>query len=318
MAEPGTYTNPVYGRYLADPFILPWEGSFYAYGTGREIEGRVFEVLRSEDLVDWKCLGGAIDPRASSLYEDWWAPEVAVWQNTFYMYHSAGIGDKHHKLRVAVAQQPGGPFIDLGKVLTPGEPFAIDAHPFRDDDGAMYMYYARDFLEGDRVGTALVVDRMTDMLTLEGSPQTVLRASADWQLFLADRPMYGSVYDWYTLEGPFVVKRQGKYYCFYSGGAWEQPNYGVSYAVADSPMGPFLEENSEEPRILKSVPGKVVGPGHTCIVQGPDGNDYIAYHAWNQRRTVRRLCIDRLFWTPDGPRCEGPTYTPQPVPRRFD
>ena len=27
----------------------------------------------------------------------------------------------------------------------------------------------------------------------------------------------------------------------------------------------------------------------------------------------RRLCIDRLEWTPDGPRCAGPTYTPQSI-----
>lgn len=318
MAKGETYTNPVYGRYFADPFILRWDGSYYAYGTGREINGRVFEVLRSEDLVHWTSLGGAIEPRAGAFYEDWWAPEVAVSDGTFYMYHSAGIGDKAHKLRVAVAEQPQGPFIDPGHVLTPNEPFAIDAHPFRDDDGTMYMYYARDFLDGDKVGTALVVDRMPDMLALEGNPKTVLRAAAEWQLFLRNRPMYDSVYDWYTLEGPFVVKRQGRYYCFYSGGAWEEPNYGVSYAVADSPIGPFVEEPGEMPKILKSIPGKVVGPGHTSITQGPDGLDYIAYHAWNTQRSARRLCIDRLIWTAEGPRCDGPTFSPQPVPGRFD
>jgi hypothetical protein len=30
---------------------------------------------------------------------------------------------------------------------------------------------------------------------------------------------------------------------------------------------------------------------------------------------VRQLCIDRLDWTPQGPRLRGPTYTPQPVPK---
>jgi len=32
---------------------------------------------------------------------------------------------------------------------------------------------------------------------------------------------------------------------------------------------------------------------------------------------VRQLCIDRLAWTPEGPRCVGPTTTPQPRPRRL-
>ena len=32
------------------------------------------------------------------------------------------------------------------------------------------------------------------------------------------------------------------------------------------------------------------------------------------RNATLALCLDRLAWTPDGPRCVGPTYTPQPLP----
>jgi len=44
--------------------------------------------------------------------------------------------------------------------------------------------------------------------------------------------MYGRVWDWHTLEGPFVRKHDGRYYCFYSGGRWETESYGVDYGVA--------------------------------------------------------------------------------------
>ncbi len=75
-------------------------------------------------------------------------------------------------------------------VLTPDDdPFTIDAHPFRGDDGQWYLYYARDFLDGDRPGTALMVDRMLDPLTLAGERRTVLRASADWQILKRERPI---------------------------------------------------------------------------------------------------------------------------------
>jgi hypothetical protein len=47
--------------------------------------------------------------------------------------------------------------------------------------------------------------------------------------------MYGNVYDWHTVEGAAVLYRDGHYYCFYSGGAWEKENYGVSYVVARHP-----------------------------------------------------------------------------------
>jgi hypothetical protein len=30
---------------------------------------------------------------------------------------------------------------------------------------------------------------------------------------------------------------------------------------------------------------------------------------------MRWMCVDKLMWTPDGPRCQGPTAEPQPLPR---
>jgi hypothetical protein len=134
---------------------------------------------------------------------------------------------------------PVGPYVDLGLDLTPDERFAIDPHPFQDVDGSWYLFYARDVLEGDRVGTMLAVDRLDDMTRLRGEPRTILTPTDDWQIFLRDREMYGQVYDWHTLEGPFVRRHDGRYWCFYSGGSWLEPSYGVGVVVADSPLGPW-------------------------------------------------------------------------------
>lgn len=310
-----SYTNPVYGGYFADPFVLEYGGMYYAYGTGGvQPDGRVVEVLQSPNLVDWTSLGGALEPLSLDQKLDYWAPEVAHSGDRFYMYYSAGVGDKGHALRVASATQPQGPFWDMGLVLTPDEPFAIDPSPFRDDDGQWYLFYAKDFLDGERVGTALVVDRLRSMTRLEGAPRTVLRASADWQIYQRQRPMYGGVHDWHTLEGPFVVKRGGRYYCFFSGGNWQEASYGVSYAVADHPLGPWLEPHPGAPAILKTLPGTVIGPGHNSVVRGPGDQDYLVYHAWDPAKTARRMCIDRLLWTPEGPHTDGPSFTPQPAP----
>ncbi len=309
-----TYTNPVYPHYFADPFVLEHKGFYYAFGTGAgATDGLAFEVLVSNDLVHWTSKGGALEPLGHQAL-DYWAPEVAFFDGAFYMYYSAGTGDVGHQVRVAKSEHPEGPYRDMGLVLTPNEPFSIDANPFQDDDGRWYLFYARDFLDGDRPGTALVVDKMFDMTRLEGRPQTVLRASQDWQLFQAERQMYGATYDWHTLEGPFVVKHDGRYYCFYSGGAWQKPNYGVGYAVADHPLGPWTEPVSSEPLVLKSVPGRVVGPGHNSVVRGPDGHDYLVYHAWDAAQTARRMCIDRIDWTKDGPRAK-PSFTVQSMLR---
>ncbi len=313
---PVRFTNPVHPGYFADPFVLAVDGGFVAYGTGSAPGGRQFEVLRSEDLVGWRSVGGALEPLGESWATDYWAPEVAVEGDTFFMYYSAGTGDRGHRLRVASASAPEGPFVDRGVVLTPRERFAIDPHPFRDDDGQWYLYFAHDVLEGDRVGTTIAVDRLVDMTQLAGEQRTLLRASHDWQLFRRAREMYGRVYDWHTLEGPFVRKRDGRYYLFYSGGAWEEPGYGVAYAVADSPLGPFREPRTG-PTVLQTVPGEVLGPGHNSVVRGPDGEDWIAYHAWDPAATRRQMWIDRLAWGPDGPERSGPTQGGQAGPGRL-
>jgi len=216
-----TYVNPVYPDTMADPFVLKHEGHYYAYGTAPGgPDGKRFPVLGSPNLVDWQLLGYALVPPGG---HDFWAPEVAYSNGKFYMYYSAqGIDGRDHQLRVAVSASPAGPFIDCGRVLVPDQPFSIDPHPFKDADGQWYLYYSIDFLEreGDyRVGTGIVVDRMVDMTTLAGEPQVVVRPHADWHLFLAQREMYGAVYDWHTIEGAALQVRNGKYYCFYSGGA---------------------------------------------------------------------------------------------------
>jgi beta-xylosidase len=310
------FTNPVYDGYFADPFVLRHGNHYYAFGTNDQVDAtHAFEVLRSTDLVNWTSLGRALPTVEGRRACDHWAPEVAQHDGRFYMYYSAGVEDREHGLRVAVADRPEGPYEHNGGVLTPNERFAIDASPFRDDDGQWYLFYARDSLEGERVGTSLVVDRLVEMDRLAGEPIPVLFATADWQLFLRQRPMYGGTHDWHTLEGPFVVKRLGRYWCLYSGGAWTSAGYGVSYAVADHPLGPFAEPAADGPTVLRTRPDEVIGPGHNSVVVGPDGRDYIVYHAWDPEHTGRRMFIDRLDWTPDGPRTDGPTITAQPVPQ---
>jgi beta-xylosidase len=311
-----TFTNPVWPGYFADPFVLRVGDHYFAYGTNdAEASGKAFEILESPDLVHWRSVGRALDAVDGLDARDHWAPEVAQRDGLFYMYFSAGVEDREHRIRLAVADRPEGPFAYHGVVLTPDEPFAIDANPFRDDDGQWYLYYAHDVLDGDRVGTSLAVDRMLDMETLAGEGRTILRATADWQIFQRDREMYGQTYDWHTVEGAHVLKRYGRYWCLYSGGAWNGPTYGASWAVADDPLGPFTDVGTGRPALLRTVEGKVHGPGHNSVVTTPEGVDYIVYHAWDPARTARQMYIDRLDWTPDGPTTVGPTITPQPIPR---
>lgn len=306
---------PVLNDYFADPFVWEFGGEYFAIGTGeREATGHpsemVFPLLRSIDFVNWRRAGRALLRPDHSLGTNFWAPEVAFHDGKFYLYYSVGFEDKKHQLRVATSDTPLGPYQDVDHALIDLTicPFAIDAHPFRDDDGQWYLFFARDFLDmegGARVGTGLAVSRLNSMTELEHAGRVVLRAHHDWQRFETNRSIYGGTFDWHTLEGPFVRKHAGRYYCFYSAGRWENETYGVDYAVANHVLGPYSDEgNDSGPRVLHTIPGELIGPGHNSIVRGPDGEDWIVYHAWDARLTARRMFIDHLVWTSDGPRCE--------------
>lgn len=312
--------NPAYGSYFADPFVWKSQEVYYAIGTG-ELEasgrslGKAFPVLQSTDFLQWKFASSALVRPNPALGNNFWAPEVAIAGDKFYLYYSVGHGDKHHQLRVAVSDAPQGPYRDAGKTLIdPAQcPFAIDPHPFHDEDGQWYLFYARDFLEASgtsRPGTALAMRRMKSMTELDPEEHVVLRANRDWQRFQNPREMYGRIWDWHTLEGPFVRKHDGRYYCFYSGGRWQNDTYGVDYGVADHVLGPYSDTGNESgPRVLSTVPAHVIGPGHNSITVGPDEQtEYIVYHAWDKDMKARQMFIDKLIWTNDGPRCDGPTW----------
>ncbi|HZR16296.1 MAG TPA: glycoside hydrolase family 43 protein [Verrucomicrobiae bacterium] len=310
--------RPVYDGYFADPFIWQHRGVYYAVGTGaREASGhtagQIFPLLRSDDFVKWHLQGDALIAPDPALGDTFWAPAVAFAAGTFYLYYSVGHGDKRHQLRVAESSSPEGPYKDSGKTLVDPKltPFAIDPHPFEDIDGQWYLFYACDFLdltEKVRAGTALMASRMTSMTELEDSRHSILRARSDWQRFQLSRPMYGTVWDWHTLEGPCLVRHQNRYYCFYSGGRWENDTYGVDYGVSASILGPYSDQGSEAgPRVLRTIPHRLIGPGHNSWIVGPDGCEYLVFHAWDEPMTARRMFLQKLLWTTQGPRAEHST-----------
>jgi beta-xylosidase len=136
---------------------------------------------------------------------------------------------------------------------------------------------------GNPSGPIRVQELTADGLAFRGPPSEVLRNDLDWEGRL--------------VEAPSVVKRRGRYYLFYSGGAYDTPGYALGVARSTSPTGPF--EKRGEP-ILRT--GKRwQGPGHNCIVTLED-SDYILYHAWEgaRFRDVRPCLLDRVTWGDEG------------------
>lgn len=308
-----TYLNPVYPRSFPDPFVLKFRGEYFAYCTDFWHDGRVFGVLRSRDLVTWTEVGGALEKLETDA-PFYWAPEVTYANGKFYLYYSVG-NEALMEMRVAVSDRPDGGFVDSGTRLTT-EDFAIDGHVFIDDTGEKYFFYATDFLEHTHIGTGTVVDKMTDFFTLEGKPRPVTRAKYDWQVYDPDRKEKGGV-RWHTVEGTYILKRKGIYYEMFSGGNWQNITYGVSFAVTDDiardeEWTQFSDGEKTFP-ILRTIPEKVVGPGHNSVARGVNNRElYCVYHRWTEHGRV--LSIDRMDFAGARIFIKGATTTPQIAP----
>lgn len=315
------YTNPVYPHDFPDPFVMKTDDEFWGYCTGFQPDGGVFGIIHSADLVHWDYIGSAMQPIAGN-HPCYWAPEVVdngkgerkSGTPRFLMYYSVG-NEETMNIRVAGSDLPQGPFRDLDVMLTK-EPFAIDPHVFIEDNGSRYLFYATDFLTHTHIGTGTAVDRMIDPLTLEGNPEPVTRARYEWQVYDPNRASKGGV-KWHTVEGPFVLKHNGNYYQMFSGGNWQNLTYGVSYAVSDKiKPGHEWTQHADGSRvlpILRTIPDKVIGPGHNSVITGPDGKQlFCVYHVWHNG--VRAMCIDRMEWVGDDLIIHGPTTTEQPSP----
>ncbi len=302
------YKNPLNVYKVADPFILFYKGKYYLYATSERGAGPQggFEVWESNNLVDWIYRGWVYESNENSWGKDsFWAPEVLYKNGKFYLFYSArGYIKEKKTLRIclAVSNSPLGPFKDLKAPLFDFGYATIDAHPFVDDDGKIYLYFSRDVSENP-TSDIYVVRLSENLLSTIGEPIFLTSPTQLWER--------NSKWN----EGPFVVKYNKKYYLFYSANFFASPEYSVGYAVSNSPLGPFIKA-SENPILRKTE--YVSGPGHNSVVKTPDGREYfIIYHTQMKKEGthLRQLAIDRLVFTPDEKvKVIGPTNTPQPFP----
>ena len=268
---------------LADPYVLEYEGIFYAYGTHAR-DG--ITVYRSKDLKHWEgpC-GNAENNLALHKNDSWgkrkfWAPEVYPYGDGFIMTFSV---DTH--TAIAYSDSPLGPFKQE-------EPFSvyipdfdnIDSHIFIDDDGQAYLYWVWwRFGRGNEIWVSKL---SPDLKTMVGKPHACLHATdGTWEVVPLDN---GEIHR--VAEGPFILKHNGKYYLTYSCNHYISHDYAVGYAVSDSPLGPW--ERYEGNPILRKHKG-YVGTGHHSFLTTSKGDTYIIYHVHHSTDKVspRRMLI---------------------------
>jgi beta-xylosidase len=286
------YTNPITrdtSLSMRDYCIIKVGKQWYCTGTSNPVwtgYNPGVRLLVSDDLIHWRRHSWLID--ASKLPEDcpyngrFWAPEIHFIKNKFWLTVNSGKvtvddpkGMKTHSIWLFVSEQVTGPYKLVKGPLTPQ--YNNDATLFEDEDVQTYLYCSGnglfqakiDLPSGKLIGS---IQKFLDKKD-PGNP--------DW--------MVGGI------EAPFVVKRDGTYFMFFS--SWTR-GYEVGLLKSKSPLGPWKLASYEpifgtrkkgyRPELAVSggyanlkfqdTEDPYCETGHNALFEGPDGKLWSSCH----------------------------------------
>jgi beta-xylosidase len=287
--KPSGYSgNPLFPGWYADPEAIIFGKEYWIFPTfSAPYEKQVFlDAFSSSNLIKWKKHERVIDTSVVTWAKKaMWAPSIIQKDKQYFLFFAANdiqSNNEYGGIGVAVSSSPGGPYKDyLGKPLIDqfhngAQP--IDQFVFRDDDGQVYMYYG-----GWRhCNLAKLNDQLNGFVPF------------------ADGTQFREITPEGYVEGPFVFKRNGKYYFMWSEGGWTGPDYSVAYAIANHPAGPFKRIG----KILQQDPAIATGAGHHSVISIP-GKDtfFIVYHRrplTEKDGNSRETCIDEMKFDDQG------------------
>lgn len=282
--------NPFVDGWYADPDTEIYDGLYWVYPTSsyNYEEQTYLDAFSSPDLINWtKHPNILTTSNVSWATQAVWAPAPISRNGKYYIYFGAndiqeddtttigGIG-------VAVSDSPDGPYVDaigsplIGQYHNGAQP--IDQDVFIDDDGQAYIYYGGH----SHANVALLNE---DMISIGTFP---------------DGTQFKEITPTNYVEGAQMIKRNGTYYMMWSEGGWTGPDYAVSYAMADSPLGPF----ERKAKILQQDLAVATGSGHNGVINVPDTDIwYIVYHRrplGDDNGNHRQLAYDRMYFNEDG------------------
>lgn len=335
------YTNPITRDTtisMRDHFIIKVDSLWYCVGTSNPVwEGPNpgIRLLVSNDLLNWEHHSWLID--ASKLPEDspyngrFWAPEIHYIQGKYWMTINSGKvtnedpkGMSTHRVWLFSSDDVTGPYALVNEEpLTPQ--YNNDATLFEDEDGETYFYCSGDGLWQAKIDLSsgkltTPIEKFLDKKQ-EGWPE--------W--------MQGGI------EGPFVLKRDGTYFMFFS--TWTR-GYEVALLKSENPLGPW-ELVDDEP--IFGTRKKYYRPelaqqggydhlefddtqdpyqetGHNALFIGPDGNLWSSCHyfmdeqrpypysqTFEEWERIPQMGYEPIYYENGRFYIKGPTWTEQVI-----
>jgi arabinan endo-1,5-alpha-L-arabinosidase len=303
-----------------DPVMAKDGNKYYVFSTGPGIT-----FYSSTDMTSWKPEGPVFlkqptwaKKAAPSFDGHIWAPDISFHNGKYYLYYSvSGFGKNTSGIGVTTnatldPRAKDYKWQDQGMVVqsVPGRDNwnAIDPNLVEDDQGAPWMAF------GSFWGGIKLV-KLADNRTKLAEPQ-------QWHTIAQrERPAFTPETEAgpAEIEGPHILKKNGKYYLFVSWGLCcrkAESTYNVVVGRADKVTGPYLDKTGKD--MAQGGGSLVIGPdkdwkgvGHNSAYT-IDGKDYMVLHAYETADNyLQKLKILPMTWDKDG----WPVVDPQDLNR---
>jgi xylan 1,4-beta-xylosidase len=258
--EPLTFCNPITlnigserARRAGEPVVVLHQDDYYLFITG----GRGYWY--SDNMRDWTYVEAPDFPGG--------CPAVISDGETLY-----ASGDKSRRDVFASTDPKNGVW---NKVGTYDREYG-DADLFLNDDGRFYMYWGWSQILPFQV---VELDPNNNFSEI-GEPVTLFFGNEEahgWERrrkgdvifnFFSHRPYFPEESPW--IEGPWMIKHNGKYYLQYAAIGLEFSTYSHGVYVGDNPLGPF-EYSPHNPLTFKTT-GFLPGAGHGSTFHDKNGD----------------------------------------------
>ncbi|ARV15667.1 glycoside hydrolase family 43 protein [Polaribacter sp. SA4-12] len=296
-----TFLNPILKGFYPDPSICKVDNSYYlinstfAYFPG-------IPVFKSDDLVNWKQIGNALDrPEQLNLEglevsRGVFAPAISYHNGMFYIINTI-VGGKNNF--IISATNPAGPWSNptwLPKVE------GIDPSMFFDENGKTYVVFnsnpPNNTPEYDGHRSIKIIELDVESLNTIGESKIIINKGANPE----DKPIW--------IEGPHIYNRNGFYYLMAAEGGTAEDHSEVVFRSKNI-FGPYKSYENNPILTQRNLSDNRKNPftstGHGDIIEDNLGNWWGVflgcrpYDNENHFNTGRETFMVPVKWKDDWP-----------------
>lgn len=264
---------------IRDPFVLPYDGKYYLYGTRGEtawVAATGLDVYVSNDLENWSEAHECFTvPEGFWADKEVWAPEVHQYNGKFYMFVSFRSEERDRATQILRSDSPMGPFLPFTEdAITPVSWRCLDGTFYVAQNGDPYIVFCREWCQVTD-GEIHAMKLTKDLSAAAGEPFLLFKAS---QPHWADKSRKSFITD-----GPFMWRTEcGRLLMIWS--TFTKSGYVQAVAYSDNGEidGNWLHED-----LLFEKNG-----GHGMIFEDYKRSKHLILHSPNENPHERPVLFD--------------------------